>query len=114
MIAAPFLPPPPPILVPAIPLAAPAPVPLPGSHLKFAKPPMFDGKDCEKLEEFEPKCSMYLDLVAPSSADAIKINFVVGYLEGDAQKWLTPYLVEEGRNRGSIPFCRARRQRRCT
>ena len=80
MIAAPFLPPPPPILVPAIPLAAPAPVPLPGSRLKFAKPPMFDGKDFEKLEEFELKCSMYLDLVAPGLADAIKINFVVGYL----------------------------------
>ena len=47
---------------------------------------------------------MYLDSVAPGSADAIKINFVVGYLEGNAQKWLTPYLVEEGRNCGSIPF----------
>ena len=59
---------------------------------------MFDGKDQEKLEEFELKCSMYLDSVAPGSSEAIKINFVVGYLEGDAQKWLTPYLVEEGRN----------------
>ena len=47
---------------------------------------------------------MYLDSVAPGSLEAIKINFVVGYLEGDAQKWLTPYLVEEGRNRGYITF----------
>ena len=94
--------PPPPIPVPAAPLVAPAPIT--GSRLKFAKPPMFDGKDREKLEEFELKCSMYLDSVAPGSADAIKINFLVGYLEGDAQKWLTPYLVEEGRNWGSIPF----------
>ncbi|KDN46338.1 hypothetical protein RSAG8_04282, partial [Rhizoctonia solani AG-8 WAC10335] len=31
-----------------------------------------------------------------------KINFVIGYLEGDAQKWLNPYLVEEGTNPGSI------------
>ncbi|KDN37849.1 hypothetical protein RSAG8_09903, partial [Rhizoctonia solani AG-8 WAC10335] len=55
-----------------------------------------DGKDKEKLEEFCIKCSMYLDTYDPNMHDKTKINFVIGYLEGNAQKWLNPYLVEEG------------------
>ena len=78
----PFRAPPPP---PAAPMASiPIATPIPGSRLKFAKPPTFDGKDRDKLEEFELKCTMYLDSTVPGASDAIKINFAVGYLEGDA------------------------------
>ncbi|KDN43400.1 hypothetical protein RSAG8_06184, partial [Rhizoctonia solani AG-8 WAC10335] len=55
-----------------------------------------------KLEEFCIKCSMYLDTYDPNMHPKTKINFVIGYLEGDAQKWLNPYLVEEGTNPGTI------------
>ncbi|KEP45926.1 retrotransposon gag protein, partial [Rhizoctonia solani 123E] len=94
---------------PLIPIPAPGPAPiipapaLP-SGIKFAKPPMYNGKDKEKLEEFELKCSMYLDSHDPRMHPKTKINFVTGYLEEEAQRWLTPFLIEEGRTPFSVPF----------
>ncbi|EUC59829.1 retrotransposon gag protein, partial [Rhizoctonia solani AG-3 Rhs1AP] len=92
----------PPTIVPPPVIAAPAPR-LPAG-VKLAKPPMYNGKDKEKLEEFEMKCAMYLDSLAPGMDEKLKINFVTGYLEDKAQRWLTAWLLQEGRNPGSVPF----------
>ncbi|CUA73094.1 Transposon Ty3-G Gag-Pol polyprotein [Rhizoctonia solani] len=75
-----------------------------GAAPKFTKPPKYDGKDREGLEEFQIKCAMYLDSINDALSPQLKINFVVGYLEGDAQKWLNPFLLQEGARRGSVPF----------
>ncbi|CUA73096.1 hypothetical protein RSOLAG22IIIB_05169 [Rhizoctonia solani] len=104
----------PPTVPPAVPTGPGVPPSVPhgfastggttGAAPKFAKPPKYNGKDRKGLEEFQIKCAMYLDSINDALSPQLKIHFVVGYLEGDAQKWLNPFLLQEGARRGSVPF----------